>query len=87
VVVDGTTLIVYIDASVIMTSVIMIGANPMRVMRVGVVNSAGCSQIGGNVALSLDVVLQICCQQRHDGAQLGNQKEAQEPGRKPAQFA
>jgi hypothetical protein len=85
--VDGTTLIGYIGAGVIMTGVIVTGINPMRVMSVHVIDSTGCSQIIRNVALSLDIVLEVGCQQRHNGGKLGHQKETQEPGGKPPQSA
>jgi hypothetical protein len=84
--VDGTTLIGYIDACVILTSVIMTGVNLMLVMRMHVIDGAGCSQISRNVAVSLDIVLEVHCEQRHNGGQLGNQEKTQEPGSKPAQF-
>ena len=80
--VDGTTLVSHINAGVIMTVV-----NLKLVMRMRVIDSACCGQIIRNVVFSLDIVLKVRHEQRHDRGQLGNQKETQEPWGKPAQFA
>jgi hypothetical protein len=82
VMVDRTTLISDIDAAVVMTVVILI-----LMMRMGVIDGAGCCQIIRNVVFSLDIVPKVRDEQRHDRGTLGHQKETQEPGSKPAQFA
>ena len=73
--VDRTALIGDIDATVIMTVVILI-----LMMRMNVIDGAGCSQIIRNVVFSLDIVPKVRDEQRHDRGKLGHQKETQEPG-------
>jgi hypothetical protein len=80
--VDRTALVGHIDAAVIMTVV-----NLMLMMRMDVIDGAGCSQIIRNVVCSLDIVLKVRDEQRHDRGKLGHQKETQEPGGKPPQSA
>jgi hypothetical protein len=81
-VMDHAALIVDVDASVIMlrTSLIL-------VMSMDVIESAGCGEVICNVVLGLDIMPKVCCEQRHHCSNLGNQKETQQPGRKPSQSA
>jgi len=72
-VVQGTTLIVRIVAAVLVLSTIM-----MDVMMVDVSDPAGLGQVGRNVLLILEGVLDMDADQRHDTASLGQQKEPQE---------
>ena len=67
--VDRTTLVGHIDAGVIMTVIILI-----LMMRMRVIDGAGCSHIIRNVVFSLDIVLKVRDEQRHDRGKLGNQK-------------
>jgi hypothetical protein len=80
--VDRTTLVGHIDAGVIMTVV-----NLMLMMQMDVIDRAGCGQIIRNVVFSLDIVLEVRDEQRHDRSELGHQKETQEPGGKSPQSA
>ena len=78
---NGAALIVQIDLAVIMR------AGLMLVVRMGMLENAGCSQIISNVVHSFDVMLKVRYQQRHDRGKLSHQKETQEPGDKASQFA
>jgi hypothetical protein len=78
---NGAALIVHIDLAVIMR------AGLTLVVRMGMLEIAGCSQIISNVVHSFDVMLKVRHQQRHNRGKLGHQKETQEPGVKPSQFA
>jgi hypothetical protein len=80
--VDRTALVGHITAGVIMTVV-----NLTLMMQMDVINRAGCGQIIRNVVSSLDIVLKVRDEQRHDRGKLGHQKETQEPGGKPPQSA
>ena len=80
--VDRAALVGHIDAGVVMTVVAL-----MLVMRVHVIDSACCGQIIRNVVFGLDVMLKVRDEQRHDRSTLGHEKETQEPGGKPPQFA
>jgi hypothetical protein len=78
---NGAALIVHIDLAVIMRAVLML------VVRMGMLEIAGCGQIISNVVHSFDIMLKVRYQQRHNRGKLGHQKETQEPGGKPSQFA
>jgi hypothetical protein len=79
---DRAALIAHIEAGVI-----VLRATLISVMRMDMIESAGCSQVVCDIALSLDVVPKIRYQQRHDRGKLGKQKEAHQAGSKPPQFA
>ena len=74
-------LIVHIDTGVIMLAVLML------VMRMDMLERAGCGQVVSNVVYSFDVMLKVRYQQRHNRGKMCNQKETQKPGGKPSQFA
>jgi hypothetical protein len=78
---NGAALIVHIDLAVIMR------AGLMLVVRMDMLEIAACSQIISNVVHSFDIMLKVRYQQRHNRGKLGHQKETQEPGGKPSQFA
>ena len=73
-VVYGTTLIVRIIATMFVLSAIA-----MVVMMVDVSDPPGLGQVGSNILLVLDGVLDMGADQRRDGDSLGQQKERQEP--------
>ena len=79
---DRAALVVHIDAGVIMLTISLVS-----VMRMDVIESAGCSQVICNIALSLDIVPEIRYQQRRHRGKLSNQKKAHQPGGKSPQFA
>jgi len=72
-VVQGTTLIVRIIATMFVLSPIV-----MVVMTVHVSDSACLGQVGSNILFGLEGVLNMNAGQRHDARRLGQQKEAQE---------
>jgi hypothetical protein len=74
VVVHGTALIVRIIAIVFVPSAIV-----MDVVMVDVSDPAGLSQVGGNILIILEGVLDMGADQRRHGGGLGQQKEPQEP--------
>ena len=78
---NRAALIVDIGPAVIMLAVLML------VMRMDVLERAGCGQIVSNVVYSFDIVLKVRYQQRHNRGKMCNQKETQKPGGKPSQFA
>jgi len=78
---NRAALIVDIGPAVIMLAVLML------VMRMDMLERAGCGQIVSNVVYSFDIVLKVRYQQRHNRGKMCNQKETQKPGGKPSQFA
>ena len=71
-VVNGTTLIVRITATMFMPPVVM------DVMMMHVSNSAGLRQVGSNILLAFEGMLDVSADQRHNCGDLGQQKEPQE---------
>jgi len=79
---DRAALIAHIDAVVV-----MLGAILIVVMRMNMLERAGCSEIICDVVLSFDIMAKVRHQQRHQRGKLGNQKKTQEPGSKSSQLA
>ena len=71
-VVNGTTLIVRITATMFMPPVVM------DVMMMHVSNSAGLRQVGSNILLAFEGMLDMGADQWHNSGDLGQQKEPQE---------
>ena len=78
---NGAALVAHIDLAVIMR------AGLMLVVRMDMREISGSSQIISNVVHSLDIMLKVRYEQRHNRDKLGHQKETQEPGSKPSKFA
>jgi len=70
---QGTTLIVRIIATMFVLSTIVMG-----VMMVHVSDPAGLGQVGRNILLILEGMLDMGADQRHDTGSLGQQKEPEE---------
>ena len=79
---NRAALVVHINAGVV-----VLRAGLILVMRMDMIERAGCGEIIGNVVLGLDIMPEIRYEQRHDRGNLGSQKETQEPGRKSSQLA
>jgi len=79
---DRAALIAHVEAGVI-----VLRATLISVMRMDMIESAGCRQVVGDIALSFDIMPKIRYQQRHHRGKLRKQKEAHQAGSKPSQFA